>query len=113
MKKVCNYRRRHAEAQLLAEGNGQKNIACAWLREEWAGPVLAALQSPLRQQKSPCTLNTHIKIFQPYSVEGCCQITASVFSNLPKELTTVPPFSLYAFVVHKYFHKLAKWVSHI
>lgn len=43
---------RNYETSLLAMGNKQKNITCAWRCEEWAGPHLAALQSPLRQQKS-------------------------------------------------------------
>lgn len=55
MKKVSNYKGSYTEAQLFAEGNEQKNsvhIICARLREEWAGPILAALQSSLRQQKT-------------------------------------------------------------
>ena len=56
MKKVNTYKgSSYLAAQLLAEGNEQKNsvhISCGWLREEWAGLILAALQSSLRQQKS-------------------------------------------------------------
>lgn len=108
MKKVCNYKRRHVEAQLLAEGNQQKNIACAWLREEWAGPVLAALQSSLRQQKSPCTLNTHIQIFQPHSVEGCCQNDSKCFQKCTKRINNCSSFFVICICCSQIFSQVSE-----
>lgn len=76
----------------------QKNsvhITCGWLRDEWAGPVLAALQSSLRQQKSlvlKTHTHTHTRISTLILWEDAAKMTANVFSNSPKELTPASPF---------------------
>lgn len=90
-KKVSNYKSRYTEARLLAGRNKQKNITCAWLGEEWAGPVLAALQSSLRQQK-PLVLKTHTLEFPTLFSGRMLPKWQQAFSNnLPRELTTIPP----------------------
>lgn len=61
MRTVSSYKSGRTEARLLAGGEEQHNsvhITCGWLRGEWAGRVLAALQSSVRQQKC-LVLKTH------------------------------------------------------
>lgn len=87
MKKVNNYKgSSYLAAQLLAEGNEQKNrvhISCCWLREEWAALILAAIQSSLRQQKS-LVLKTHTRISSLILWGDAATMAASVFSDFTK-----------------------------
>lgn len=96
--RVSNYGSSCIKVQLLAGENEQKNsvhITCGWLRDKWAGPVLAALQSSLTQQKSLVLkkhTHAHTRISTLILWEDAAKMTANVFSNSARELTPASPF---------------------